>query len=475
MVPKSQRKEAQVSKGQSKDLKVSKAQMNEAKFVQSNPAKKMRFTSTSEKESSSATFDEEPKSSRGINTMSRVVKRKIQKIKPVVVYNKRGRPHGKAAVDMQSYIGVLTCTRVLIGDKKWTQLPKEMNEQIWEAVEMAYVVGQWGKKMVLLFVAKNLNEKPQWDAFVASRLSPEFEAVHSEQSQRREKCEYNHMLSRKGYVSLEDELEETMSNEEIDRYLLWKKAREDKQGNIPYPKVAEKAKLIESVMEVVREETMRIEARVKESVLEAVRAKREIMLKQFSQLIPNFDPNMLKTPITQIPLLPQEQSPKNPMFDKASCSGATNVIPHVLEEENAKHDADAGEKQQVEMMSLFIITEVRILKQQRFFKARLSTFSVSRNEERNIRLKKVKNKLPICPDLAFEKTVRPGQTLTLAFETKLQSVKNKLPISSFLDPDLAFEKKFDKKKEPVKYVQVDINEVRLEWAEFVTKQVENNQ
>ncbi|CAL9019295.1 unnamed protein product, partial [Prunus brigantina] len=48
------------------------------------------------------------------------------------------------------------------------------------------------------------------------------------------------------------------------------------------------------------------------------------MLKQFSQLIPNFDPNMLKTPITPIPLLPQEQSPKNPVFDKASCSGATN-------------------------------------------------------------------------------------------------------------------------------------------------------
>ncbi|CAL2230849.1 unnamed protein product [Prunus armeniaca] len=366
---------------------------------------------------------------------------------------------------MQSYIGVLTCTRVPLGDKKWTQLPKDMNEQIWEAVEMAYVVGQWGKKMVLLFVAK------KWKDFKSTltRLSPEFEAVHSEQSQRREKCEYNHKLSRKGYVSLEDELEETMPSEEIDRYLLWKKAREDKQGNIPYPKVAEKAKLIESVMEVVREETMRIEARVKESVWEAVRAKREIMLKQFSQLIPNFDPNILKTPITQIPLLPQEQSPKNPMSDKASCSGATNVIPHVLEEENAKHDADAAEKQQVEMKppSPFLL--------RRFFKARLSTFSVSRNEERNIRLKKVKNKLPICPDLAFEKTVRPGQTLTLAFETKLPSVKNKLPSSSFLDPDLAFEKKFDKKKEPVKYVQADINEVRLKWAEFVTKQIENNQ
>ncbi|CAL2270372.1 unnamed protein product [Prunus armeniaca] len=180
-----------------------------------------------------------------------------------------------------------------------------------------------------------------------------------------------------------------MPGEEIDRSLLWKKAREDKQGNIPDPKVAEKTKLIddlkiqvsegtltvsgsndiltlalgtpehggrvrgvgagvfptqffnlprqqrvkfvdklnESVMEAVREETNRIEARATETVLEAIKAKREILLKQFSQLISNFDLNLLdKTPITSIPLLPQEQSPKNPMSDKASypCFGGRN-------------------------------------------------------------------------------------------------------------------------------------------------------
>ncbi|KAI5350660.1 hypothetical protein L3X38_003551 [Prunus dulcis] len=65
----------------------------------------MRFTSTFENDPSSATFAEETKSTRGINTMSRVVKRKIHKIKPVVEYNKSGRPHGKAAIGMQSYIG----------------------------------------------------------------------------------------------------------------------------------------------------------------------------------------------------------------------------------------------------------------------------------------------------------------------------------------------------------------------------------
>ncbi|CAL8135790.1 unnamed protein product [Prunus armeniaca] len=157
---------------------------------------------------------------------------------------------------MQSCIGVLASTRVPLVDKKWTQLPKDLKQQIWEAVQMAYVVGEGGTKMVLSSAAKkwkdfkstlirqfilpfanekeklkeapqlyNFIEKSQWDAFVASRLSPDFEVVHSEQSQRREKCEYNHRLSRKGYVGLEDELKETIPGEEIDRSLLWKKAR----------------------------------------------------------------------------------------------------------------------------------------------------------------------------------------------------------------------------------------------------------
>ncbi|KAL6269552.1 hypothetical protein ACE6H2_026463 [Prunus campanulata] len=421
----------------------------------------MKFSSTSDKDPSTTTFVEEPKSTRGINTMSHVVKRKIQKIKHVVEFNKRGRPHGKAIVEMQSYIGVLACTKVPLVDKKWTQLPKDLKEQIWEVVQMTFVVGEGCKKMVLSSAAKKWKdfkynvtrqyilpfahdkdklkephelckfiEKSRWDAFVASRLSPDFEAVHSGQKQRREKLEYNHRLSRKGYVGLEDELEENMPGEEIDRALLWKKAREDKTGNIPNPKVAEKAKLIvknrrcllfttsvylsvlhddlqkqvsegiltvsgtndiltlalgtpehggrvrgagagvtptqffnllkqqrlkfgdklkESVREVVREETLRIEAKSRETIMEAVRAEREAMLAYIRQLVPNFDPSqMLQTPISPIPpiiLPPQGQSPKNPMSDKASCSGATNIRPLALELEDPKPEADTARKE----------------------------------------------------------------------------------------------------------------------------------
>ncbi|CAL8085179.1 unnamed protein product [Prunus armeniaca] len=55
---------------------------------------------------------------------------------------------------MQSYTGVLARTRVLLVDKKWTQLPKDLKEKIWKAVQMAYVVGEGGKKMVLSSAAR---------------------------------------------------------------------------------------------------------------------------------------------------------------------------------------------------------------------------------------------------------------------------------------------------------------------------------
>ncbi|KAI5344273.1 hypothetical protein L3X38_012150 [Prunus dulcis] len=341
---------------------------------------------------------------------------------------------------MQSYIGVLARSRVPLVDKKWSEIPKDIKEQIWEAVDMAFVVGQGGKNSVLSSAAKKWKdfkstltrhyilpytndkeklsqppetykfiEKAQWDAFVASRLSKDFESVHSQHAQIREKLEYNHRFSRKGYAGLEDELEETMPGVEIDRSTLWKRARQDKHGNIPETKVAEKAKIIDELQKQVsegkvsvygsndvltmalgpehpgrvravgsgissrqyfnlpkpqrvsfddrlkdslrvllQEETKKMEAKAREEALrmeartkQLVEAEREHFLSQLSQLIPNFDPSMLKPRISQ--------SPKNPMSDKASCSGGDGK--HQEEEKkdtakNGKHQEDEEKEEE---------------------------------------------------------------------------------------------------------------------------------
>ncbi|KAI5334428.1 hypothetical protein L3X38_024561 [Prunus dulcis] len=366
--------------------------------------------------------------------MPHVVNRKLQKLRPIVEYNKRGKGIGQAHSEMQSYIGVLARSRVPLVDMKWAQIPKDIKEQIWEAVDIAFVVGQGGKNSVLASAAKKRKdfqstltrhyilpytndrerlsqppetykfiEKAQWDAFVASRLSKDFESVHSQHAQIREKLEYNHRLSRKGYAGLEDQLEKTMPGVEIDRSTLWKRARQDKHGNILDPKVAEKAKLIDELQKQVsegkvsvsgsndvltmalgpehpgrvrgvgarisrrqyfnlpkpqrisfddrlkdslrvllqeenkkmeakaREEALRMEARTKQ----LVEAEREHFLSQLSQLIPNFDPSMLKPRISQ--------SPKNPMSDKASSFGGDVRSLH-FENDTAKNGKHQEEK-----------------------------------------------------------------------------------------------------------------------------------
>ncbi|BBN69910.1 non-ATPase subunit 9 [Prunus dulcis] len=385
-----------VSQHQSKDSGSKKNGGKELGMVtpQEKSSKKMKFASSSAETepTSTTTISDDSKSGRGMSTMPRVVKRKLQKLRPIVEYNKRGKGIGQAHSEMQSYIGVLARSRVPLVDMKWAQIPKDIKEQIWEAVDIAFVVGQGGKNSVLASAAKKWKdfkstltrhyilpytndrerlsqppetykfiEKAQWDAFVASRLSKDFESVHSQHAQIREKLEYNHRLSRKGYAGLEDQLEETMPGVEIDRSTLWKRARQDKHGNIPDPKVAEKAKLIDELQKQVsegkvsvsgsndvltmalgpsiqaNEEALRMEARTKQ----LVEAEREHFLSQFSQLIPNFDPSMLKPRISQ--------SPKNPMSDKASCSDG-DVRSYILRMilPNGKHQEEKHEEKKEE-------------------------------------------------------------------------------------------------------------------------------
>ncbi|BBG99630.1 hypothetical protein Prudu_009382 [Prunus dulcis] len=261
MVSQHQSKDSGSKKNGGKELGMVAPQDKSSKEMKSS--KKMKFASSSAETepTSQITISDDSKTGRGMSTMPHVVKRKLQKLRPIVEYNKRGKVVHWSVGTLQSS----TCGQEMV------QIPKDIKEQIWEAVDMAFVVGQGGKNSVLSSAAKKWKdfkstltrhyilpytndreklsqppetykfiEKAQWDAFVASRLSKDFESI-------REKLKYNYRLSRKGYAGLEDQLEETMPGVEIDRSTLWKRARQDKHGNIPDPKVAEKAKLIDEL------------------------------------------------------------------------------------------------------------------------------------------------------------------------------------------------------------------------------------
>ncbi|KAH6787886.1 hypothetical protein C2S52_007438 [Perilla frutescens var. hirtella] len=69
-----------------------------------------------------------------------------------------------------------------------------------------------------------------WGVFVHSRVSTEFQQLSEQQKKRRSKHLCPHRLSRKGYANYAEEIKDLHGDEEIDRCLLWKKARLNKEG-----------------------------------------------------------------------------------------------------------------------------------------------------------------------------------------------------------------------------------------------------
>ncbi|CAL2266082.1 unnamed protein product [Prunus armeniaca] len=108
--------------------------------------------------------------------------------------------------------------------------------------------------------------------------------------------------------------------------------------NLPRPQRVKFAdQLKESVRIVLQEETKKMEARTKQ----LVEAEREHLLSQLSHLIPNFDPSMLKPKTSPCQNQGLQQSPKNPMSDKASYFEAEVRSLH-LEDDTARN----GEQQE---------------------------------------------------------------------------------------------------------------------------------
>ncbi|CAI9286071.1 unnamed protein product [Lactuca saligna] len=138
-------------------------------------------------ESDSASDHDEESKQRGPTT-----KTKANKVKLVITYNKKGVPVGKEATKLSTFEGLVARIMVPITYDSWLEVSEEVREGLWQ-----YVLEKSMK-------AKNTR------------------AHHK----------YNHRLSRKGYAGLiNDIMQETdKTEEEIDRTLLWKKARELKTG-----------------------------------------------------------------------------------------------------------------------------------------------------------------------------------------------------------------------------------------------------
>ncbi|KAL6199643.1 hypothetical protein ACLB2K_029426 [Fragaria x ananassa] len=231
---------------------------------------------------------------RGMVTMSRVNRRLVRGRKLKVKYNDDGEPVGRAAKEMQSYIGVFARTKVPINVKDWRLVPLSVKDNIWGSIEEAYVVPKQWKKMVFASAGQKwrdfksklttwyiipfmdspeLFEFPpddyrsihadQWQEFVKDRISPQFQELRQKQMARRKENKYPHRLGRKPYAQLQEELAATVpAGRKLVRTTMWKAARQDKDGNYLAPQVQEKVDEIDKLEKEEQEGKRKFEGHV---------------------------------------------------------------------------------------------------------------------------------------------------------------------------------------------------------------------
>ncbi|KAH6822244.1 hypothetical protein C2S53_009664 [Perilla frutescens var. hirtella] len=143
---------------------------------------------------------------------------------------------GKAASQLQSYIGLLARDHVKISIKNWKLVPDDTKDLIWEQVKASYNVPEtwkatclesanskwrtWKCRMHKVFILPNKDNpdelyKPpadsgildhDWGVFVHSHVSIEFQQLSEQQKERRSEHLYPHQLSWKCYANYAEEI-----------------------------------------------------------------------------------------------------------------------------------------------------------------------------------------------------------------------------------------------------------------------------
>ncbi|KAI3903813.1 hypothetical protein MKW92_016772 [Papaver armeniacum] len=202
----------------------------------------------------------------------------------VIEYNEHGQPIGQFSSELASFMGVLARQMVPIVHEKWKTVPSTLKEELWRCLEAKYVLEASSRKLLVNGIGDKwrsfkstltrkyvlpFKEEPDrlihpppmyrfikqehWVEFVKSRLNDAFQALHEAQSERRGKNIYPHRLGRTGYAGLVEKMikSDGVTPEEIDRCVLWKKARQNKNGEYDDDVTREQAEIIDELKKQV--------------------------------------------------------------------------------------------------------------------------------------------------------------------------------------------------------------------------------
>ncbi|KAA0064274.1 transposase [Cucumis melo var. makuwa] len=246
------------------------------------------------------------KKTRGLTLMHDVTRIKSTREKTVVEYNENGIPIGENGHKLQSFIGSCVRHHIPITHASWKVVPTELKEKICSMVEGAFIVDGRSKKVIMKTAGVSFRQlkswlttqyiipfmdelqllidppslyahiidKPVWQEFVRSRMSSEFQKLRREQQDRRKRSKYTHNMSRRGYANLAknmviknvivfykyilkfnygvlNDIQKKGSFEEQDfgRANMWKKARTKKDGGYINEDVQQVANEIDEILD----------------------------------------------------------------------------------------------------------------------------------------------------------------------------------------------------------------------------------
>ncbi|KAL0533258.1 hypothetical protein IC582_030474 [Cucumis melo] len=148
--------------------------------------------------------------------------------KLVIQYNELSQAIGQNATKLKSFIGTTVRFHVPITYSDWPNVPKEINDKIFELIENAGVCfRQFKYRLTTTYVLPFLDDveklkfppneysfidQQHWTEFVASRLKEDFKKASS--------------------------------SDQIDRSIVWKQARMDRKGQIPDEETKEVDELV---------------------------------------------------------------------------------------------------------------------------------------------------------------------------------------------------------------------------------------
>ncbi|KAI3845623.1 hypothetical protein MKX03_030486 [Papaver bracteatum] len=225
------------------------------------------------------TVESEKNTVRGLTRLKKL-KKKYKGQKHVIEFDKVGRFKGEYKSEIASYMGVLVRRDVGLRHLKWKEVKSALRDKLWQELLRFYEIEETMRRQIMKyfgehlrnfrrklyekFIVPNLGKpsklkkipKPyrcivnqeQWDGFVEWRLSDECKELSIKGVKARESHKYNHRTGRAGYAGLLEKLikeKEIREDENPSRYLLWRKARQNKNGEYDDGDVKEKEAQLE--------------------------------------------------------------------------------------------------------------------------------------------------------------------------------------------------------------------------------------